>query len=131
MQILIAYAVTAALFFGMDFAWLSLSFKPVYHRHLGGLLLDKPNLPVAGLFYLMYVVGILVFAVLPARDGEDWFRALWAGALLGAVAYGTYDMTNLSTLAGWSPLVSVVDMLWGTVATATAATGAYFILRAL
>ncbi len=128
-QNLIAYMVTAVLFFGMDFAWLSLSLAPVYKKHLGGLLMDKPNLPVAGLFYLVYVVGIVVFAVLPALEAGSWIRALWAGALLGLVAYGTYDMTNLATLSGWSPVVSLVDMAWGTFATGGAATAAYFIIR--
>ncbi len=130
-QKLVAYAITAVIFFGLDFAWLSLSLNSVYKRHLGSLLLDKPNLPIAGLFYLIYVVGILAFAVMPAIDSGNWIRALWAGALLGLVAYGTYDMTNLSTLNGWSGFVSIVDMIWGTAVTGGAATAAYFIMRAI
>ena len=128
-QKLITYAITAVIFFGLDFAWLSLSLNSVYKRHLGSLLMDKPNLPVAGLFYLIYVVGVVVFAVLPALDSGNWMRALWAGALLGLVAYGTYDMTNLATVNGWSRFVSLVDMIWGTVLTGGAATAAYFIVR--
>ncbi len=130
-QKLIAYAVTAVIFFGLDFIWLSLSLSYVYKRHLGGLLMDKPNLPVAGLFYLIYVVGILVFAVLPALERGDPVRAIWAGALLGLVAYGTYDMTNLATLNGWSGFVTIVDTMWGVVVTTVAATAAYFIVRLL
>ena len=128
---LIIYGITAALFFGLDFLWLSLSLNPVYKKHLGGLLLDKPNLPVAGLFYLFYVIGIVIFAVYPAIDIGDWQRAAWAGALLGLMAYGTYDMTNLATIRGWPAVVSLIDLGWGTFATAAAATASYFISRTL
>jgi uncharacterized membrane protein len=128
---LIAYAVTAVIFFGMDFVWLSSAYNGLYKPRMGSLLLDKPNLPVAALFYLMYVIGILIFAVLPALEQGSWVRALWAGALMGFVAYGTYDMTNLATLANWSPTLSAVDMLWGTIATGTAATVGYFITRSV
>jgi uncharacterized membrane protein len=126
---LLAYLATAIVFFGMDFIWLSVSQSLLYRPRLGALLLDKPNLPVAGIFYLIYVLGIVIFAVLPSQTQNDWSRALWAGALLGLVAYGTYDMTNLATLAGWSTVVSVVDLIWGTCATACAATAAYFVLQ--
>jgi uncharacterized membrane protein len=128
---LIAYVATAVVFFAMDFAWLSMALNSLYKPQLGALLLDKPNMPVAAGFYLLYVVGVLAFAVLPALAQGDWTRALWGGALLGLVAYGTYDMTNLSTTAGWSALVAVVDMAWGTFVTAVAATAGYFIVRAI
>jgi uncharacterized membrane protein len=129
--ILIAYAATTVIFFAMDFVWLSLALNTIYKPQLGALLLDKPNMPVAAGFYLLYVVGVLAFAVMPALAQGDWTRALWGGALLGLVAYGTYDMTNLATTAGWSPIVSVVDMAWGTFVTAVAATAGYFIVRAI
>jgi uncharacterized membrane protein len=128
---LIAYAVTAVIFFGMDFVWLSSSYQSIYKPRIGALLLDKPNLPVAAIFYLFYVIGIIVFAVAPALEQGNWTRALWAGALFGLFAYGTYDMTNLATLANWSPSLSVIDMVWGTIATGTAATAGYFITRAI
>ena len=100
--ILIAYIATAVVFFAMDFVWLSTATSWLYRPRLGAMLLDKPNLPVAALFYLVYVVGILAFAVMPALEQGDWVRALWGGALaaagyallsgcalLGVVAYGT------------------------------------------
>lgn len=128
---LIAYVATAVVFFTMDFAWLSAALNTVYKPNLGALLLDKPNMPVAAGFYLLYVVGVLAFAVMPALAQGDWTRALWGGALLGLVAYGTYDMTNLATTAGWSSIVSVVDMAWGTFVTGVSATAGYFIVRAI
>lgn len=128
--ILIAYVATAVIFFAMDFVWLSVALKTLYKPNLGALLLDQPKMGVAAGFYLLYVVGVLAFAVFPALAQGDWTRALWGGALLGLVAYGTYDMTNLATTAGWSALVSLVDMVWGTVVTAVAATAGFFIVRA-
>ena len=128
---LIAYVATAIVFFGMDFVWLSTATGLLYKPRLGGLLLETPNLPVAAGFYLLYVIGILAFAVFPALSEGSWTRAAWGGALLGLVAYGTYDMTNLATLTGWSAVVSVVDMIWGTVVTGVAATAGYFIVRAV
>ena len=128
---LIAYVATAVVFFGLDFAWISLTVKSLYKAQLGSLMLDKPNMVVGGVFYLIYVVGVIVFAVLPAVSEGNWLRALWAGALLGVIAYGTFDLTNQAILAGWSSTVSMADMAWGTFATATAATAGYFITKAL
>lgn len=118
---LMTYALTAACFLGLDAAWLSLTVGRLYRPRMGALLLDPPRLGVAGGFYLLYVAGVVVFAVLPALREGDWTRATWAGALLGLVAYGTYDMTNLATLRGFPASIAVIDMVWGTVATATAA----------
>lgn len=128
---LIAYVATAIVFFAMDFVWLSTATGLLYRPRIGALLLDKPNLPVAAVFYLIYVIGVVAFAVLPALEQETWTRAAWAGALLGIVAYGTYDMTNLATLKDWSLAVSIGDWIWGTVATGVAATAGYFIVRAV
>lgn len=121
-----AYAATAVVFFGIDFVWLSTISTSFYRNRIGSLLLDQPNLGVAGLFYLVYVAGIVHFAVMPAVQGTNWATALVNGALLGLVAYGTYDMTNLATLKNWSVSVSVVDVIWGISLTATAATCGYF-----
>ncbi|HWW48455.1 MAG TPA: DUF2177 family protein [Xanthobacteraceae bacterium] len=120
-----AYTATAVVFFGLDFVWLSTLSTSFYRSRIGVLLLDQPNFGVAGIFYLVYVAGIVHFAVMPAVNGASWTAALVNGALLGLVAYGTYDMTNLATLKNWSVSVSVVDMMWGIILTATAATCAY------
>jgi uncharacterized membrane protein len=130
-RILTAYLATMAVFFTMDFVWLSLAASRLYRVHLGGLLLEKPNVAVAGFFYLVYVGGVVVFAVTPALDAGLWTTALLLGALLGLVAYGTYDFTNLATLKGWPPIVSIVDLAWGITATAVSATLGYLIARKL
>ena len=122
-----AYITTTVVFFGLDFVWLSTISTNFYRSRVGALLLEQPNLGVAGLFYLVYVAGIVHFAVIPAVNATSWTTAAVNGALLGLVAYGTYDLTNLATLKNWSVSVSIVDMAWGIVLTATAATCGYFL----
>ncbi len=123
------YLITTGAFFAMDFVWLSTATSRLYQPRLGDLLLDKPNVPVAALFYLLYVVGVLVLAALPAHEKGQLSVAIWRGAVFGLLAYGTYDLTNLSTLRGWAWQVSAIDMVWGTVLTGTVATVAYFAAR--
>lgn len=125
-QAIIAYITTAIVFFAIDFVWLSKMTSVFYRPRMAGILMDQPNLAVAGLFYLVYVVGIIYFAVIPALNSNSWLTAIINGAILGLIAYGTYDMTNLATLKNWSLSLSIVDMAWGTVLTATASTAGYF-----
>ena len=119
---LIAYAATAALLLVLDALWLGLVAKPVYTAAIGHLMAEKPNLPVALLFYLLYPVGLVIFAVLPHAGDAGWRGAALAGALFGFFAYATYDLTNLATLKDWPVGVSLLDMAWGTALSAVAAT---------
>ena len=123
------YAVTAIIYFACDFLWLSLTARPVYRREIGGLLLEQPNLAIAAGFYLVYLVGMVALVSLPAQG--DVGKALWMGALLGLVAYGTYDLTNLSTMRGFTPTIAAIDMAWGTVLSGVAAAGGVWIASAL
>lgn len=126
MAYIVAYIAAAVVFFGCDFVWLSTMTERVYRPEIGALLLDRPNLAIAALFYLVYLVGVVALAVVPGVTRESWVVALGCGLLLGFVAYGTYDLTNLSTLKGWSVTMTVIDMAWGTVLTGAAATAGYF-----
>lgn len=126
---LIAYLASVVVFLAIDFVWLTLANRFLYQPQLGHLLAEQPNLVVAAGFYLVYVIGIVVFAVLPAANAGSWLMALGLGALLGLVAYGTYDFTNLATLRDWPPLVTIVDLAWGTALTGTAALAGYWALR--
>lgn len=128
LKFLVAYLSTAVLFLTADYFWLSYASRVFYRPRLGDLLSDSPNLTIAALFYLVYVIGIVVFAVMPARS---LFMAIGLGALLGLVAYGTYDITNLATVRGWPVIVSIVDLAWGVCVTAVAATAGYLTLRTL
>jgi uncharacterized membrane protein len=128
-RLAIAYVATAIAFCGLDFLWLGFVAKGYYQSQVGALLLDKPNLPVAALFYALYVVGVLVFAVLPALETGSWSKAIAMGALFGFFAYATYDLTNLATLKGWSPGIALLDLAWGAVVTGAAATVGYAVTR--
>ena len=116
---LIAYSATLVTFLLLDGIWLGLLMAPTYRELLGPLMLEKPLLLPAAVFYCLYVFGCVVFVVLPALR---WQKAATMGALLGLVAYGTYDLTNWATLRGWSAQVSLMDWAWGTFATAVACT---------
>lgn len=123
---LIVYAASLVALFAVDFVWLSLATPRIYQPELKGILAERPNLPVAAAFYLLYVVGALLLAVVPGVDKGSVVEALWRGALLGLCAYGTYDIMNLATVEGWSAKVSAIDMVWGTALTAfTSAVGYY------
>src|SRR5690606_15471819 len=113
----LAYLGSAATMLVLDVIWLSTMVPRIYQPAMGQLLADKPNFWIAGLFYLVYVIGIVVFAVLPAVNQQNWLVALGAGALLGLVAYGTYDFTNLSTLKDWPLALSFIDVAWGVLLT--------------
>lgn len=125
---LVAYAATVVIFFGCDFVWLS-AMGGVYRERAGGLFRDKPNLTIAALFYLVYVGGVVFLAVNPALSDGNWTTALLAGLVLGFVAYGTYDLTNLATLRNWSLQMSLMDLAWGTTLTGVAATGGFLVTR--
>jgi uncharacterized membrane protein len=120
-QLLIAYAATAVVFLVLDAIWLTVMADRLYRPALGSLLLDRFDLRAATMFYALYVVGVVVFAVVPGLESERWTKALGLGALLGLVAYATYDLTNQATLRGWSWRVTVADLCWGTFVTGAAA----------
>ena len=130
MTYVVAYIATAVVFLGLDALWLSRVALGMYRQELGALLLDKPNLPIAAGFYLLYVAGIVILAIAPALGEGGWIKALLMGAVLGLVAYGTYDITNLSTLKGWSVKLAVIDIAWGTALTAVSATIGTLVVRA-
>jgi len=126
---LAVYGATAVVFLAVDFLWLGLIAKSFYRDGIGHLMADPPNLVAAGVFYLVYPIGVVVFAVVPtvwsgglaAAAQLPWTRAVFTGALFGFFAYATYDLSNLATLRGWPVRLALVDIAWGTALTATAA----------
>ena len=109
------YLATLVAFFAIDMVWLGLVARTFYRKYLGFLMTASPNWLPAIIFYLLFVVGILVLAVLPGLDANSLKTTLLRGALLGLIAYATYDLTNLATLKDWPLTVTVVDLIWGTV----------------
>lgn len=131
MQIVVLYLSTAVLFLAADAVALRLLMRPVFERHVGEWLLDSPRLGAAAAFYLFYVAGVVWFAALPALRADAPVAALRDGALLGAIAYGTYEMTNYATLKGWSLQQVAVDWLWGTALTAASAFVSVLVARSI
>jgi uncharacterized membrane protein len=124
MAYLIAYLAALLVMGGLDYLWLSNTSAALYQRDLGPLLADNPNMAVAAIFYLIYIVGILIFAVRPALAAGDWRWALLYGALLGFFAYATYDLTNFATMKVWSLRVTLFDIAWGSLLTGVSASAA-------
>ena len=114
MRYLKLYLVSLAAFFAIDMLWLGLIARSFYQQYLSFLMASSPNWFVAIIFYLLFVVGILVFVVLPGLRVNSLKTTLLRAALFGLITYATYDLTNLATLKDWPALLSIVDMLWGT-----------------
>jgi uncharacterized membrane protein len=113
----------------LDALWLMFVANKFYKSQIGNLLLDKPNMVPAIIFYVIYVVGVVAFVIAPALEKGSLVHAVGYGALFGLVAYATYDLTNLSTLKGFTSKVVIVDLLWGAFITAAVAGIAYLILH--
>lgn len=125
----IAYAGTLISFLLIDAVWLGLVARSFYRDQLGDLMLPSPNFTIAALFYLFFAIAVVGLAVRPGLDSGSAWTAIGYGALLGLAAYGTYDITNLSTLKGWPAVLSIVDMAWGTILTAGASGCGYLAVR--
>jgi uncharacterized membrane protein len=119
--ILVSYAVALLVLVGVDLVWLAQIAKSLYAAELGALLRKDPNFVAAGAFYLLYAAGLTLFAVLPGLKAESALQALGLGAALGLVAYGTYDLTNLSVINGYTLRIAMIDIAWGVVSSASTA----------
>lgn len=120
---LAAYAGTMLVMVGLDLLWLGVIAKPLYVQGIGHLMADKPNVAAAVLFYALFGLGLVVFAVLPAGPAPGWGRTMAMAALFGFFAYATYDLTNLATLRQWPLGLSLMDISWGSFVSAAAAAG--------
>jgi len=119
---IIAYIATALVFLGFDAIWLTTMGDRFYRPIIGDIMLEKFSPMPAIVFYLLYVLGMVIFAVSPALTSGKWTQALIYGALFGFFAYVTYDLSNQATLKRWTTLLSVTDIAWGTIVTGVSAT---------
>ena len=131
MKYIVPYAATLLAFVILDLIWLGVVAKGFYRNQLSGLMADKFNLSAALAFYLIYPLGIVVFAVSPVLVVGSWMDAALWGAMLGLIAYATYDLTNLATLRAWPLRLTVVDLLWGTTLSGLAAVCGLLITRSI
>lgn len=123
------FTIALPVFMVIDMIWLGLVAKNLYRAQIGFLMRDDINWAAAIIFYLLFVVGLVVFVIAPAIEKNSWAHALLFGALFGVITYATYDLTNLATLKDWPLLVTMVDLAWGAVITASVSTATYFIAR--
>ncbi len=131
MKYLAAYAAVALVMLLLDVLWIGFIAKPLYQQGIGHLMAEKPNLVIAALFYAVYAAGLMWFAVAPHANASSFGKVALTAALFGFFAYATYDLTNWATLKNWPASVAIADMLWGSFASATAATAGYYVLRAM
>ena len=123
------YLLTLPVFFIIDLVWLGYIARNFYRNELRDLLNPQVNWFAAITFYMIYIAGIIFFAVRPAIGAHTWTKALYLGALYGFFTYATYDLTNLATLKHWSLKVVVADILWGIILCASVATISFQIAK--
>jgi len=128
---LLVYGITVPIFFAIDLVWLVVVARSFYRQHLGHLLAAEVRWGPAILFYLVFIAGLVFFAVRPALAAGSATRALGYGALFGLVTYATYDLTNHATLRDWPAIVTAVDLAWGSVLSASVAFLSYQASRRL
>ncbi len=121
------YSIAIVVFFAIDMVWLGLVAKNFYSQQIGFIMKSNVNWIAALIFYFLFVVGLVLFVISPAVQKQSWLYALTFGALFGLITYATYDLTNLATLKDWPLLVTVVDLIWGTVLAASVSVISFFI----
>lgn len=125
------YIASLAAFLVIDAIWLTLVMKPLFDRHIGHMLRDQIALAPAAGFYLLYVVGVLYFCTAPALKDGAVMLAVVNGAILGFMAYGTYEFTSMTTLKGWAWPMVITDIAWGMFLTAGVAAIGFLVARVL
>ncbi|MEM9299655.1 MAG: DUF2177 family protein [Bacteroidota bacterium] len=128
-KLILGYLLTTLVFFAIDLIWLGVIAKDMYNKLLGNLLADKVNWTAAIIFYLLFIVGIFIFVILPAVEKNSFIKAVVLGALFGFFTYATYDLTNLATLKGWPLKIVFIDIIWGMVLTSIVSSAGYFIMK--
>ncbi len=109
------YAIALPVFFVIDMIWLGLVAKDFYRNQIGFLMKEDINWIAAIIFYLLFIVGLVYFAISPAILKNSLTSAILVGAFFGFITYATYDLTNLATLKNWPLFVTIIDLIWGTV----------------
>lgn len=113
------FFIALPVFFIIDMIWLVLVAKNFYQKQIGFLMRPDVNWTAAIIFYLLFIAGLVLFVITPAVEKQSWVHALVYGALFGLITYATYDLTNLATLKDWPVIVTVVDLAWGMVLSAS------------
>lgn len=108
------YLISFVVFLIIDAIWLGFIAKDMYQKGIGHLMAANPNFVAAAIFYLMFLAGLVYFVIAPGVEANNIGQVIIAGALFGAITYGTYDLTNLATLKSWPLNITIIDIIWGT-----------------
>jgi len=121
------YAIALPVFFAIDMMWIGVVAKGFYAKQIGSLMKTDINWLAAITFYLLFIIGLVFFVIMPALEKGSWTYALLFGALFGLICYATYDLTNLAIAKDWPLMVTIVDMAWGAILAALVSVITYFI----
>lgn len=121
------FFIALPVFFAIDMVWLVLVAKKFYSQHLGYIMRPDVGWAAAIIFYLLFIAGLVTFVISPAVEKQSWIHALIFGAFFGLITYSTYDLTNLATLKDWPLIVTIVDLIWGMVLSASISVITYYI----
>ncbi len=128
-KLIISYFLTTLVFFILDMLWLGLIAKDLYNKYLIDFLSDKVNWTAAILFYLLFIIGIFYFCILPAIEKDSISKAIIGGAFFGIITYATYDLTNLATLKNWPLPIVFIDIIWGMLLTMLVSISGFYITK--
>ncbi len=126
---ILSYLITFLTFIFIDGVWLGFVARNFYAKHLGYLMTDNINWYAAIIFYMIFVLGLLVFVVYPAFSHQNIYKILLYGAFFGLVTYATYDLTNLATIKNWPLVVTIIDMIWGSLLSLLVSVISYLLIR--
>lgn len=129
LKLFITYLTTAVVMVLIDLIWLGVIAKPMYQAGIGHLMAEKPNVAAAISFYALFPVGLMIFAILPESANAGWQRTALLGALFGFFTYATYDLTNLATLKNYPLQLALIDILWGSLVSAIAASAGRWVFN--
>ena len=107
------YALATPIFFLIDMIWLGVIAKNLYAKHLGYLMTPNINWLAAIIFYLLFIVGLVIFVISPGLASNSIIKTAVLAALFGLVTYATYDLTNLATIKDWPLIITIIDLIWG------------------
>ena len=130
-KLLSAYITVIVVMFVLDLIWLSMLAEPLYQAGIGHLMAAKPNLIFASLFYLIYALGLMRYAVVPNIAANGFKTTFAAAAIFGFFVYASYDLTNLALLKDWPLQLSLIDITWGTLLSGISASVAKFVSNKL
>jgi len=125
------YLIALLIFVVIDAIWLGVISKDLYKVEIGHLMADKPNLLVALIFYLLFLVGLVYFVINPSIEAESIVKLLVSASLFGFITYATYDLTNLATLKDWPIKITIIDLIWGSSLSTIVSLGTYYIYNLL